>query len=452
MVAGVIQLLLVLLAGAVLFRLWRAIAVIDSSFGRMVGVGLIGRSLLGQLLFWISELELYNRGLNYRHGIWFFAVDGGLYMEIARGIADDGLLTIFTRNRSEMAGTFVDVLAFFAMMFGGIASIGVLLNLFCYVAACWMIVHFSEPTPAARTPTRLALFALTFYPAGILWSSQPLKDTMAHLLLVALPVCALLWQRSWRDGSRGIRIAGAAVGLWIMLFGISGMRWYLGVAVLGGLGLFLVLMIFTVPRRKGIFVAASLLLIVLLGQAIVRGSDRTPPPIRNVLTLRMSGLQSLGSAVVRSTDRARSQFVQSSGGTEIKIAEESSRAMKLGAGLIAMTVPHFVIESLAFLRIEGGRGLFWFADLDTFVFDLVAVASIVLLLRQRRIISWSSPLLWLVMSTVVLLTVPLLYTVTNFGALLRMRGMTYVLLVMAPLAAVWTEQITGPSTPSPGAS
>jgi hypothetical protein len=38
---------------------------------------------------------------------------------------------------------------------------------------------------------------------------------------------------------------------------------------------------------------------------------------------------------------------------------------------------------------------------------------------------------------VVLLALPMLYAITNFGTLMRLRGMLYVALAIAPLAQAW---------------
>jgi hypothetical protein len=45
-----------------------------------------------------------------------------------------------------------------------------------------------------------------------------------------------------------------------------------------------------------------------------------------------------------------------------------------------------------------------------------------------------NPVFWLVAASTVLVSVPLIYTVTNFGTLFRLREMIYLGLVLIPLA------------------
>jgi hypothetical protein len=89
---------------------------------------------------------------------------------------------------------------------------------------------------------------------------------------------------------------------------------------------------------------------------------------------------------------------------------------------------------LGLVRIGGGRGFWLFADLDTIVFDLVVFLALFLCVRgivrrERRV----TPLFVLVLLVFAGLTGPMIYTVTNFGTLFRLREMVYVLAALLPL-------------------
>jgi hypothetical protein len=74
----------------------------------------------------------------------------------------------------------------------------------------------------------------------------------------------------------------------------------------------------------------------------------------------------------------------------------------------------------------------------------VALSAIFFILRERPRV-WTNPLLVLVVLMLLFIAVPLLYTVTNFGTLLRFRGMMYVPFAMAPLAAILGDPRRGAS-------
>jgi hypothetical protein len=474
MTGVLVQFLLVSLAGAALFAMWRNVARSDRVFGLVVGLGLMGRSILGQMLFWISWLDLIPRGIHEGRGIWFFGADSIHYMSTAVQAARGGPMGVLSQSRESSAATYLDLLSSFALLFGGVASVGLLLNLFCYVGMSMVIARCARETPEARQPALFALVALTFYPAGVLWSLQPLKDPLLHFLMVALGGFAVLWQRAWRDAKPIPWIAMAFLGIVLSVYGTSGTRWYLGLAVLGASGVFLFLVVLTTRTRRLALAGTSIVLFILLTRAfLVGGGALIPPPLKRALTHPIGRAPALpavrvpppaaGSSLSRPGDRnpepapeptagsnagevaktmvaytekARGSFQRSGGGTEIRLLGSSSPGRRWGAGLMAILLPHFVIERLDFVQIGGGRGLFWFADLDTIVFDIVCFTASLLVFRRWRSMLWSNPLFWLVTLATLFIAIPLLYAVTNFGALLRFRGMMYVLLAIAPMMAV----------------
>jgi len=120
-----------------------------------------------------------------------------------------------------------------------------------------------------------------------------------------------------------------------------------------------------------------------------------------------------------------------------------SRTMRLITNAAVIVLPRSVGERLGLFHIGGGRGMFWFTELDTLVFDLALLCAIAALsLRFRP--SLRDPLAWLVVLLTLLVGVPLVYTVSNFGTLFRLREMIYVGLLLAPVAAAAAG---GTSTP-----
>jgi hypothetical protein len=436
MTSVLIQLVCALIAGAALFLVCRNVARQDRTFGLILALGLLGRSILGQFLFWISYLDMVARGAHFGNGFWFFGSDGYWYMLKAVESARRGPAAILALSQERTAGTYLELLATFVVLFGGAASIAILLNLFCYAGTAWLITRFSRSTPEARTPALFALIAITFYPAGVLWSSQPLKDPLIHFLLVVLAGSAILWQRAWRDDGRPLWIVVAFAGISIAIYGITGSRWYLGLGVLGAVSVFVLLVLFTVRRRRLALFGASLLLVVTMTALFLEaGGEAVPRPMRAAMTLRLNALH-FGRTMVAYTEGTRTKFGHARGSTEIRVVKGSSRILRLTAGVAAVLLPNFVIRQLDFMEIGGGRGLLWFADVDTIVFIAVAAASIVLAVRRWRLSSLSNPLFWLVALSTLFVALPLLYAVTNFGALLRFRGMIFIPLTLLPLAVV----------------
>lgn len=118
----------------------------------------------------------------------------------------------------------------------------------------------------------------------------------------------------------------------------------------------------------------------------------------------------------------------------VRRAPAASRGERLLAGFAVMTVPRSIGERLGLFHVGGGRGMLWFADVDTVVFDVVLIMAIVVLVR-RAPVAWRNPLTWLVVLITLLIAGPLAYTVSNFGTLFRLREMIYVGMLLTPLAA-----------------
>jgi hypothetical protein len=109
------------------------------------------------------------------------------------------------------------------------------------------------------------------------------------------------------------------------------------------------------------------------------------------------------------------------------------RGARVLAGASVLLLPRSVGERLGLFHIRGGRGMLWFADIDTLVFDAVLLLALVAL-AARASASWRNPLTWLVLLTTLLIFGPLVYSISNFGTLFRLREMIYVGLLLVPLA------------------
>ena len=76
-------------------------------------------------------------------------------------------------------------------------SVALLINLFSYLGTVAILVQWSRRQPRAATAAALAIVALTFSPALVLWSLQPLKDPFFQFLFVAFVAACAAWQRAW---------------------------------------------------------------------------------------------------------------------------------------------------------------------------------------------------------------------------------------------------------------
>ena len=104
------------------------------------------------------------------------------------------------------------------------------------------------------------------------------------------------------------------------------------------------------------------------------------------------------------------------------------------SGMAAMFVPRLIAQPAGLVRIGGGRGFWLFADADTLTFDFVILFAFAycahsVFRKEGRV----TPLFILVALVFVALAGPMIYTVTNFGTLFRLRQMLYILAALLPL-------------------
>ena len=121
---------------------------------------------------------------------------------------------------------------------------------------------------------------------------------------------------------------------------------------------------------------------------------------------------------------------------ETAVTLPSSKLLRLTAGAAALLIPRAIGERLGLFHIGGGRNLMWVTDVDTIIFDIVLFAALFWTVRSFRSASLRNPIFWLVTSLTIMIGVPLIYVVTNFGTLFRMREMIYLGLMLIPLTLV----------------
>src|SRR5437763_5269971 len=140
--AVVVQTLLAVAAGWILWKGWRRLARRDSAVGRIVGAGLILRAFAAQLLFWVSYLRLpLARQLQDGDGFWKFAVDSRMYFGGAGILLGQGWRSFVFVDRSLPSPAFLQIFAVSLLFFGVVVSVGALLNLFAYWLCCEAVLR-----------------------------------------------------------------------------------------------------------------------------------------------------------------------------------------------------------------------------------------------------------------------------------------------------------------------
>ncbi|MEO8378948.1 MAG: hypothetical protein ABI779_04715 [Acidobacteriota bacterium] len=119
-------------------------------------------------------------------------------------------------------------------------------------------------------------------------------------------------------------------------------------------------------------------------------------------------------------------------GTGVLIMPTSTTG-RLLAGAAAVLLPSGVSREMGLLQMGGGRGFWWFTDLDSIVFDLMVIVALVFMVRRDRGATVRNPILWFVL-LLLAVVVPIAYTITNYGTLFRLRAMLFVTMALIPLA------------------
>ena len=277
---------------------------------RIIIAGFLVRTLAGQALFWISYLRLpVARSLQSGDGFWFFAVDGPFYLGYATELAARGPAAILLDPEKYPSQFFVEVLSLCVGAFGSVASVALLLNGAAYLLTSAIIVG------AFQTRDDFVLAAIALSPASILFSLQPLKDTLFLLLIVAMVAAFRRWEEWWRASRAGARFLGHGLAMCAVIYALAGIRWYFAVIAWAAATLFLVLTSLQ-ARRKAWAFAAHAVLMILLAQCIRVGAHDLQPSYDRLLN-PMTALQWRPSASKEHLATVRRGFESTPGATTI---------------------------------------------------------------------------------------------------------------------------------------
>jgi hypothetical protein len=316
MTPTIVQILLSVTAGMGLFLMWRKVAASSRSVAWLVTAGVLIRAIGGQIAFWISYLHLpIARSLQLGDGFWIFGLDAMTYFQQSAEVARSGPMGILFVNPGFGSAFYVQTLATVILLFGAIASTGLLLNIAAYLGCCLIALSFGDPNKHRAVVFTIAVLSLA--PSTVMWSLQPMKDTWFVFLVASFFGAARLWQLAWnRKNAAGSRVWWTLVMI-ATLYGISGIRWYFGfIAAMACLPFFALTILRTSPRAVGI--AAALGLGPLLFAAMVLGSGPSIPTALRTLG-RLDGNRVVGfpQAVLKYLRSARSGFDNSGGATMI---------------------------------------------------------------------------------------------------------------------------------------
>jgi hypothetical protein len=98
-----------------------------------------------------------------------------------------------------------------------------------------------------------------------------------------------------------------------------------------------------------------------------------------------------------------------------------------------MFLPRTLGQALGLIRIGGGRGFWFFVEIDTLVFDAVLLFAGIYCVRALRAGARLTPLSVFLLLVLAMTAAPMVYAVSNFGTLFRLRQMVYLLTVLLPL-------------------
>jgi hypothetical protein len=116
-----------------------------------------------------------------------------------------------------------------------------------------------------------------------------------------------------------------------------------------------------------------------------------------------------------------------------EVPKPSWRGERMLRGAAVVVLPRRIGEGLGIFHVGGGRGMLWFTEIDTVIFDAALLLALFSVASRFRL-ALRDPLTWLTLLITLLIGIPLVYVVSNFGTLFRLREMIYIGLVLTPLA------------------
>lgn len=320
-----LQLLFVVLSGFLMWQCVRRIMEKLPAPGRWIIVaGFVMRAAAAQLLFWIAYLKLpFGKSLQIPGGLWFFAKDSELYLDLASDAAANGLTGMIFIDRTIPSPFYVQALAFAQTLFGESIATGIALNFWAYLGMCAVIAYWPIGDDKRACYLRLAsLAAVSLAPSWILWSLQPLKDSVAIFLVASFAFGSLWWQLAANDVTPSWKRKLAAGGTLIALsvYATAGIRWYIAFFMLVTAGvLSLIVTLFSAERLRTAI--ASAVLLVVVSQMIVFGAKPYLPPALLGMLRPSSETEAPPTQLLTHLKQARSGFDQTPGATNIAKGE-----------------------------------------------------------------------------------------------------------------------------------
>jgi hypothetical protein len=413
---------------------------------RLFAVGIILRAAGGVALFFISFFGWpFFRSLQLGGGFWTLARDSQMYYAIASDAANHGLSLISDGLPSPL---FLRTLAVWMRIFGLSPASALLLNVATYAASTALIVITAGLDDDSESRhlrgVAITLAAFTFSPALLVHSTQPLKDPLCLMFLIA----ALCGARVLWTGPRGLnrrRVANVAIGTLLMavgVYGLGGIRPYVCVFLMGAVVAVAAYDIVTggAAGRRFRDVLEYVALIAVLWIAFVLGAGPYAQPYGAGILATFGS----PSTAVDALDSARAGFAASGGATSI--AEPAGPAIggprgsrsagdavrSLVRGVAVFVVPVTALAAASIVSFSGGQGLLVITDLDTLAIDLAVALSVGLLLVSLKGHRLTRPTVFALVLGF-LLSASMAYVVTNFGTLFRLRLMGVTPFLMLPV-------------------
>lgn len=394
---------------------------------RSKGLALI--FLAGLLLHGATDVLLYAislygwplfKSLQLGEGFWALAPDGRMYYDLALGTFREGMGALGPSTPSLF---YVRTLALWLWVFGASPFSALILNVLCYVASAVLLVSISVDTrPRAGIEDLggvVALSALAFSPALLIFGAQPLKDTLCTLLVVAVIAGAhAFWGPQPPIGRRARRIVGVAL-MAAGTYGVAGIRTYASLFAVLCAGAAAVYRLAT--ARHGFRIRAAgegIVLMTILWLAFAAGAG----VFKDSYESYMSSEVTKPSTAADLYDSARAAFDRTGGATTVQFESDSAAAgrwRRLAQGFLVLVAPISMLKSLSIVKMSGGRGLLAITDIDTIIVDLSIFATLFLFVRSSR--RGLEPAAILAFVLAVVTAGSLAYVVTNYGTLFRLR-------------------------------
>ena len=349
--------------------------------GGVFAAGLLIRAVVGVTLFAISYFHWpILAGLQSGGGFWTLAIDARLYLGESARAAVQGVVTI---SNGMPSPAYLRALAIWMELFGASPASAVLMNLACFTVAGLLIVAVSRN---GKVVALVALAALSFSPALVIFSTQALKDAFCAMILALLIAGLWIWC-GWIQHAGKRLVPRALVGAFVMaaaVYELAGVRAYLAVFVIAATVATGFLSLAWAIRPRLQVGASYLLLVLLLCIAFRLGAPDYFAGYRTEAIDAFRGRKTFIAAL----DDARSGFVRLGGETSIAVQARPApttvvaRLQRLAAGGVAVFVPISLARALSFVDFNGGRGLLFITDIDTAWMDLFLIAGLYLTFRR----------------------------------------------------------------------